>query len=349
MDSSIVRIDGSVGEGGGQILRTAMMLSTLTGRGIVMDNIRTKRPNPGLRPQHLAALKVFAIVTSGQLAGAEVGSTAVRFIPGDSKSGEVTVDVGTAGSITLILSALVPALSLTGRDMTIRIRGGTDTKWSPTLDYFHEVAGPLFRSFGVNFSLHEIRRGYYPAGGGEVLIEVHHGSTVNPLNCVRRGSVNVMVKSVCSNLPKHVAERQARSAERLLEGHGIKVTKSSAVEEPAISPGSAICVYAEGVDRPVGIGGDAVGERGVKAEEVGEKSAHHFLSCYESGAALDVHCADMAVPLMCLARGESEIGFTEMTGHIESNIYVTELFFGKRFVREKDGGIEVLRTITSSL
>jgi len=344
MKSDIVHIDGSIGEGGGQILRTSLMLSIISGRPFEISNIRSKRPNPGLRPQHLAALKAFTLITGGRLVGDQIGSTNIRFVPGEPKNQDIEIDVGTAGSITLILSTLLPALSFRGEDFSVTLKGGTDTKWSPTFDYFNEVVVRLYRSFGINCDVRLVRRGYYPVGGGEVVARIRSGHIVKSFKAIDREDEVVNIKSVCSNLPIHVAERQARAAKQLLENDGVTVNEIITQNEYALSAGSVICIYIKDLEVPVYIGGDSVGQKGVSAEDVGFMAARNFLFSYNKRVALDVHCADMAIPLMCLTEEESQIGIPSMTGHIVSNMYVSSLFTAKKFVQYTIDGKTIIKT-----
>ncbi|MEM4340434.1 MAG: RNA 3'-terminal phosphate cyclase, partial [Candidatus Nitrosocaldus sp.] len=152
MAAEFIRIDGSYGEGGGQILRTAIALSVITKRPIEVFNIRAKRPNPGLRPQHAAAVKILAEVFNARVENVEVGSSMIRFFPGEMESNDTSrkkrIDIGTAGSITLVLQALIPAVSISGKRLEMEIVGGTDVKWSPTLDYMRYVVKPAFKALG---------------------------------------------------------------------------------------------------------------------------------------------------------------------------------------------------------
>ena len=164
-----LRIDGSQGEGGGQILRTAVSLSAITGTPIEVTNIRAKRSNPGLRPQHMTGIKIIADLFHANVENLQVGAEWVMFAPSDKfEGGSVKVDVGTAGSIPMILMAVVPAVSLSNNGVEIEITGGTDVRASPTIDYVRHVVAASYRSIGVKFSADVIRRGYYPKGGGIV-------------------------------------------------------------------------------------------------------------------------------------------------------------------------------------
>jgi RNA 3'-phosphate cyclase len=341
MQEGIISIDGSYGEGGGQILRTALLLSLATGKPFEITNIRSKRPKPGLLNQHLAAVRAFRKVTSSTVIGDELGSTKLRFFPGKVTADKVAIDVGTAGSVTLILSSILPALSIIGAEMTIDIKGGTDTKWSPAYDYFSNVIIPLYQKLGINVQSRLLRRGFYPVGGGEVVATSQGCKKVLSLKSKEGTAKQARIRSICSNLPLEVAGRQTESARKLLQSHEIEVVDIETKQEPAASPGTAITIWH--VDIPAGIfvGGDAVGERGIAAEEIGRRAATSFTN--SSRAPLDAHIADVAIPLLSLAEGDSEIAFPEVTGHIRSNIYTASLFTKRRFELSKPAGLDMLR------
>jgi len=168
----LVEIDGSMGEGGGQILRTALALSAITGKPMRVYNIRARRDNPGLRPQHLTAVKAIAQICNARVKGAEVGSMTLEFYPSAIKGGSYTFDVGTAGSVPLVLQALLPVLAFADKPVTVKIRGGTDVPMAPTIDYVREVLARLTETLGYSFTIKVERRGHYPKGGGMVTVTV---------------------------------------------------------------------------------------------------------------------------------------------------------------------------------
>lgn len=343
-DDALLKVDGSYGEGGGQILRTALMLSLATGKGFHITNIRMKRPKPGLLHQHLAVVKAFCLATSSKLLGGELGSTELKFYPGRPISKDVKIDIGTAGSITLILGALLPALGLAGGEVHITVKGGTDAKWSPTYDYFENVVMKMYKDRGLKVGSKLDRRGFYPVGGGEVEAEVQpvNATSLKPLVSKPISYRSAVVRSVSSNLPQSVARRQADAAKELLTAEGVHVEDVIVSDEPAASPGTAIAIWFTNSKENAYVGGDAVGERGVRAEEIGKRAADAFLSAYRKSAPLDVHAADMAVALMSLCKESSQIIFPDMTGHIQSNIYTARIFTGRKFVSSRAGLCESL-------
>jgi len=331
---SILEIDGSMGEGGGQVLRYALAFSSLTLRPVRIYNIRAKRDNPGLRPQHLTAVNALREVTGAEVEGARVGSSEIVFKPRERRSGRIVIDIGTAGSISLVLQAVLPVLLFSGSDSTLVLKGGTNVHWSPPIDYMRHVFAYNVRHMGVELEVKVERRGHYPRGGGLVEAYVKHlGEALKPLSIVKRGRVNrFTIISYAVKLPRHVAERQYSSALRTLQSvfrdheytHVIESYKPG--EDPHLDPGSGILVYAD-VEPGVRIGSDSLGEKGKPAEKIGEEAALTLIEELETGMAFDRHMGDMLVPYMFLARGVSRIGVSRVTMHLLTAIEVGKLFF----------------------
>ncbi|MEM4400644.1 MAG: RNA 3'-terminal phosphate cyclase, partial [Candidatus Nitrosocaldus sp.] len=338
MAAEFIRIDGSYGEGGGQILRTAIALSVITKRPIEVFNIRAKRPNPGLRPQHAAAVKILAEVFNARVENVEVGSSMIRFFPGEMESNDTSrkkrIDIGTAGSITLVLQALIPAVSISGKRLEMEIVGGTDVKWSPTLDYMRYVVKPAFKALGIEFNLSVEKRGYYPVGGGVVHVLIEPCDRVKAIDLLNAPRLDARIVSVCSNLPRHVAERQVAGALARLEREGVRCAQTSASLEPAASPGSSLLVYCSSDYGPF-IGGDAIGEKGKRAEEVGSYAASRFLEPYMSGATVDPNLADMLVLPLSIADGRSGYTVSSVSMHLDTNLYIASRMTSSKYNIEK--------------
>jgi RNA 3'-terminal phosphate cyclase (ATP) len=343
-NAEMLRIDGSQGEGGGQILRTAVTLSAITNTPVEITNIRSKRQNPGLRPSHLTAVKVLADLFSAKVENLKVGSDWLRFEPsGRFEGGMATVDIGTAGSIPLTLMAVVPAVSLSGNELEIEITGGTDVKASPTIDYIRYVVAEIFRSIGIKFSVDIVKRGYYPKGGGVVRADIQPCRSPSPSEFVNGRHVKPRIMSVCSELPKHVAERQISAALVLLEKAGIECSSYSASYETARSPGSSILVYSVSDFGGPYIGGDSIGEIGKRAEEVGQEAASRFVESALAGAAVDPFLADILVLPLCLAKGRSRYLTPRVTGHLRTNLQVASTLTGCKFdIAPSAGGYMVV-------
>ena len=313
----MLRVDGSWGEGGGQILRTSLALSALTGKPVEIYNIRARRPNPGLRPQHLMVIRTLAKITGAKVKGDSIGSTKVVFEPGRIRSGEFTVNIGAAGSVTLLLQALLPALLYAPGPTALRVIGGTDVPFAPTGDYFVHVFLPALALFGPKVRARVVRRGYYPEGGGVMTVRVEPVDNLKPVRLVRAGEYTVKSVSHCGGLPGHVARRQLRAAERKL---GIPVEGEVYTDSHGI--GSGITLWTEGRY----LGASSLGKKGKPAEKVGEEAAEELLEFINSGAPVDKYLADQLIPYMALASGRSTIFTSEVTSHTLTNLWVVRKF-----------------------
>ena len=206
----MMEVDGSIGEGGGQILRTSVALSALTQKPIIVKNIRAKRDKPGLRNQHMTAIKGVAAIVDADVDGLELGSSEITFAPKRWKGGEFTFDIGTAGSTTLVLQALLPVLAFSKRHSNVTLIGGTNNPMAPQIDYFIHVLNPVLSRMGFTYELTLVRRGFYPRGGGLITVSVEPISSIEPINIVEVGSLDsIHGISHSTRLPKHVAYRQA--------------------------------------------------------------------------------------------------------------------------------------------
>ncbi len=336
---NVVEIDGSMGEGGGQILRYSLSLSALTLKPIRIYNIRAKRSNPGLRPQHLTAVRALATITNAYVEGDKVGSMEIYFEPRTRRPGSYKFNIGTAGSISLVLQAILPTLLFSGGFTRIDITGGTDVSWSPPIDYMRYVFTHNIRFFGVNIDIKLIRRGHYPRGGGRVIIEVEpvHGF-LRPINFVEsKGVKTIKGISHAVKLPSHVAERQARSAsEYIREKLGIKpdieIETYPPNKDPHLGPGSGIVLYAD-TKAGTRLGGDSLGAKGKPAEKVGREAAEKLISEIATGMAFDKHMGDMLIPYMFLARGTSIAGVSNITLHTVTAIEVSRKFMPEAHVK----------------
>ncbi|RLE66323.1 MAG: RNA 3'-phosphate cyclase [Thermoprotei archaeon] len=330
-------IDGSLGEGGGQVLRTSVALSALTLKPVRIINIRAKRSNPGLRPQHVVAIKSVAQLCDAKVKGLDVGSREVTFIPSRHRGGVFKFDIGTAGSIPLVLQSLLIVAPALPEPCDITIRGGTDVQWSPPIDYIRFVLLPILRSIGVDVDIQVIRRGHYPKGGGLVRIKTRPANILKPLSVIKRGSVlKIEGISHAVRLPSHVAERQAYSALNLLKqglpGVEIKIEKEfySPSRDPHLGPGSGIVLWAI-TSNKTRLGADALGARGKPAEKVGREAAEKLLEELSTNMAFDKHMGDMLIPYLAMAKGTSSIGVSKLTMHALTNIMITEKLLNVKF------------------
>jgi RNA 3'-terminal phosphate cyclase (ATP) len=328
-----MKVDGAFGEGGGQILRTSTALAALLGEPVEIYNIRKNRSNPGLAPQHLAGIKALQDMVDGEVKGAEIGSTKVAFYPGRRGSGRFTIDTKTAGSITLILQTLLIPGIFSRDGVELDIRGGTDVKWSPPIDYVKRVFLPILKKMGVSADVEIIKRGYYPKGSGRVVVTMPPVERLKPLKAAEGGSLGgVKGLSHSLNLPAHIVERMANSARDALEYKcSIELECGS-----GLSTGCGIALWAEFQNSV--LGASALGAPGKPAEKVGREAAKGLLEEIESGATLDTFMGDQVIPYMGLADGTSETTVKKLTGHIQTNICVVEKILGVKYdIVEKEG------------
>lgn len=337
VSSDLVKIDGSQGEGGGQILRTAISLSAITGKPIEVSNIRANRTNPGLRPQHMAGIRIIANLFHAKSENLKVGAEWIRFSPSDKfQGGSTKFDIGTAGSIPLILMAVVPAVSLSNNSLQIEVTGGTDVKASPTIDYIKYIVAKSYLSIGPKFSVDVLKRGYYPKGDGVVQCTIEPCKTPGTLELLATKYLEPKIISVCSQLPVHVAKRQISSALVALEKKDIRCSNYTASIETSISPGSSILVYSAS-DFGLYVGGDSIGELGKRAEAVGTEAALRFLDSTLAQATVDPFLADMLVLPLALSKGRSRYRVAQVTQHLLTNLHVVSKFVGCKYRIEQQG------------
>ena len=338
VSSDLVKIDGSHGEGGGQILRTAISLSAISGKPIEVTNIRANRTNPGLRPQHLAGIKIIADLFHAKSENLKVGAEWIRFSPSDKfEGGSIKFDIGTAGSIPLILMTVVPAVSLSNNSLQIEVMGGTDVKASPTIDYIKHIVAKSYLSIGPKFSVDVLKRGYYPKGGGVVQCTIKPCKTPSTIELLATRYLEPKIISVCSQLPVHVAKRQISSALIALEKKDIRCSNYTASIETSISPGSSILVYSA-ADFGLYIGGDSIGELGKRAESVGTEAALRFLDSTLAHATVDPFLADMLVLPLALSKGRSRYRVARVTQHLLTILHiVTEIVRCKYSIEQQEG------------
>jgi len=338
----MIEIDGATGEGGGQILRTSIALSAVTGHEVRIRNIRANRPNPGLAPSHVTSIEAVARICDGEVDNLYVGSKDIVFRPGQLTGGRFELDVGTAGSISLILqSCLIPA-ALSKARVVMRVTGGTDVKWSPPIDFMRMVHIPILNMFGPSCEVDVEARGFYPEGGGEVVMDVSPVGELAPVDLTARGDVlRVEGVAFAQNLPEHVVTRMKHAAlKRLIDFKEAKVD-SDLLKGRSTGAGIVLC----GVCENTFLGASALGERGVRAEELGEGCAQDLLETLGSGATVDEHMLDQILPYMALAKGHSTVLAEEMTQHAETNMTIVEAFLGKKFETRKMDGLVEVRTV----
>lgn len=342
----VVEIDGSYGEGGGQLLRYGVALAALLGKKVRIYNIRAKRSNPGLRAQHLTAVKVIADLVGAKVSGLFIGSSEILVEPGGRpKSGSYDVDVGTAGSVSLLLQAVLPVLIAARGEVVLKVKGGTNVKWSPPIHYVQHVLFPLLGKFGVKVWLKVHRLGYYPQGGGLVEVRTTYSYPLTSVSLESAGELLAIEGiSYSSNLPSHVAERQAKAAVEYLkqEGYGGYV-RDIAIETdaPAIGVGSGIVLWAK-FEHGI-VGGDSLGEKNKRAEVVGREAAEKLIAALRSKAPVDSHALDNIVIYMSLAKGRSSVVASGVTSHAETALWLCNRLTGSKYtVARLNGAAKVV-------
>lgn len=324
----MIEIDGAHGEGGGQLLRTAVALSAVTGRPVRVVNVRAARRRPGLAAQHATAVRAVAALCGAEVAGAEAGSRELTFAPGPLRGGEYRFDVGTAGSVALVAQALVPAALAAPAPCRFRIAGGTDVPAAPPLDWLRHVLLPLLARMGVEVSLRCLRRGYYPRGGGEVEIAVAPARPA-PLSLETPGALRgIELHAHTAALPEHVLSRMVNAARsELRQAPAIEALRLDA--GAAASPGGAI-VLAARTEHSV-LGASALARRGVAAEALGHAAARELATELAAGAAVDLHASDQLLVYLALAAGVSAITARALTPHAATTMWLLEQLLPARF------------------
>ncbi len=321
----MIEIDGSLGEGGGQILRTSVAFSAVMQEPVRIKNIRAKRDNPGLRAQHMNAINAVAELCNAATKGIEIGSREIEFVPSEIKTKKLNIDIGTAGSITLVLQALMIPAIYTKEILEIKIHGGTDVRLSPSIDYMRFVTLRILKKFGYNSEIDLVRRGYYPAGNGLVIARIHPVEKLKNVNLMEEGkilSINGISHAHKDLWKSDVAERQAGSA-RL--GIFNKLQTDSKIQKEyadALSYGSGITLWAD-TENSV-IGSDSLGERGKRAEIVGNEAAEKLIKEIQSNAPLDKHMGDQIIPYLALAGGSVMV--SRITEHARTNVEIVRKF-----------------------
>jgi RNA 3'-terminal phosphate cyclase (ATP) len=332
MTKSLVELDGSHGEGGGQILRSSLALSLLTGKPFRLRNVRARRPKPGLQPQHLTSVRAAARVGGAQVRGASVGSTDLTFEPGAVTAGSYRFDIGTAGSTGLVLQTLTLPLALRGgAPSEITVVGGTHVTTSPCFHFLDVTWRAYLERMGLRLSLRMVRPGFYPRGGGEVVAHVQPAPALRGLTRSSRGEATVRGFSAAAGLPSHVSERQARRAKFRMEQFGIAAPLHE--ERWEGGPGSVLALVVDTDPAPALFFG--LGARGKPAEAVADEAADRAIAYLRAApAAVDAHSADQIVLPLALAEGPSEFTAAEMTQHLLTNVATVRRFVEREIVCE---------------
>ncbi|HLA44310.1 MAG TPA: RNA 3'-terminal phosphate cyclase [Aggregatilineales bacterium] len=325
----MIKIDGSSGEGGGQIVRTALTLSCITSTPIEIHHIRANRNQGGLRPQHLACVQAAAQICAAEVTGDYVGSHALTFVPGHPpKAGEYQWDIKTAGATTLLLQTVLLPLAMAEGSSTISAIGGTHVPNSPSGHYLRDVYAPMLIQSGVEVFISLERYGWYPKGGGEITASLEGWSQLHSQNLLERGELErVIGVGLVSKLPVHIPKRLSSHAEKTLSFLNVPLDIRAERDAQALSAGAGVYLTAEYSNGRAGF--SAPGERGVPSEDVAEE-ATFALQVFDAGnASVDKYLADQLVLMLALAEGESQFITPEVTQHLETNCRVIRHFIDR--------------------
>ena len=328
-----LEIDGSCGEGGGQIVRTAVTLSCITKQPIIIENIRKNRKVSGLKPQHLTAIKILQKICDAKVEGASIGSTSFKFIPHEVKDTTLKEDVGTAGSISLILQVLIPVSAICKKRLELSIRGGTDVLWSPTMDYTQHVLREAYARHGINFSLELIKRGYYPKGGGQIKLQVFPSTNVKPISLIKRNTRRLKMICSFSRLPEKIIQEKIDKIESKLIEKNFTVA-TTIRKEDAIDSGSSLLIYSIDDNSIIGI------------DSIYDKKKNQFdlnlNEIVENDLGLDENLVDMLVLPASLTSGMTIFRVPRISKHLETNLFVTSEITGCRYgIGKLHDGFEV--------
>ncbi len=318
----MIEIDASFGYG--QVLRTAIALASLLGQKIRIYNIRKNRPNPGLRPQHFTGIKVMAEFTKAKVSGLRIGSMDILFEPREISVESKRIDIGTAGSIPLLLQTMLPLLIFGNEEVEIEIRGGTAGLGSPTIEYISHVFLPIVSAMNVKASIEVFNQGYYPRGGGLIRLVVKPVNKLRNLEVLERGKLEkIKLISNTGSLPANKLKEQTKGVLDYLKNNGIESVEVEERTYKTLSPGSSLLLYAKFENTT--LGSDNYMQKNKTLYQIGQETAEYFVHVLNSKATLDKFMADQIIPYFALAEGKSKAIIHEITDHVESNIKIVKM------------------------
>ncbi len=321
----MIQIDGSAGEGGGQILRSALGLSLVSGRPFHITNIRQKRKKPGLMRQHLTSVLAAAEVGSARVEGAFIGSTELVFRPGTIRHGDFHFAIGTAGSCTLVLQTILPALIRAGGPSNLVLEGGTHNPMAPPFDFLQSSFLPILSRMGVAVTAELERPGFYPAGGGRIAVSIEPSGTLSPLQLTDRSHSHISARAVCAQLPLHIAQRELGVVQEKL---GAKEQYLEAVRLEDHGPGNVISIFMHGLELVETFTG--FGQKNVSAEKVALRVVREVKRYLDSGVPVGKYLADQLLVPMALA-GSGRFLTGGPTNHTLTNIETIQRFLDISF------------------
>ncbi len=324
----MIEIDGSYGEGGGQILRTALSLSCVFQKPFRIFKIRANRKKPGLRPQHLAGVRAAKAITNAVVDGAAIGSTTLTFEPSSPRGGRYQFDVaeerGSAGSISLVFQTILLPLAFATQPSTVIIKGGTHVAWSPPFHYLDQIFIPAIEEMGIGVKADLQRWGWYPMGEGIAQFSIRPVIQLDRIFKAEKMCLKTVTAiSAASNLPDHIINRQKKQLLARLSAMGIKATCDE-IRAPSIGQGTFVFLRAQGTHSCAGF--SALGAQGKPAEDVAHEVADLFSAFLSGQAAVDRYLADQLIPYMAMANADSGILTAEITSHLMTNIWVVQQF-----------------------
>jgi RNA 3'-terminal phosphate cyclase (ATP) len=324
MHGEIIKIDGSLGEGGGQILRTALSLSAITQTPFEIYNIRANRKVPGLSHQHLQAVNSTAQICNAEVAGNQLRSTDLRFYPGETQAGTYHFNIGTAGSVALVLQTIFYPLSLANKHSSIIIVGGTHVPHSPCVDYLRQQWLHFLKKIGFDAEIQTLKAGFYPRGGGEILVKINPSNPQHPLRINDRGKlIQVEGLSTVSNLDVNIAQRQQLQAGKRFLGQSIP-HQISLSEIPSFGKGTMLLLVGKfEYSQCCYFGLGAIGKR---AETVADEACNEFFTFLKTRGAIDEYLADQLIIPLALTKGTSQFITPRITQHLLTNTEIVKLF-----------------------
>ena len=343
----VLELDGSFGEGGGQVLRNSTSLAAILHRNIRICNVRFKRPKPGLRPQHLTGVRAAIEISRAVAVGAKENSMELEFFPQEIVAQDLTFDIRTAGACTLITQILLPIMLFADKEMTATIIGGTNVDFSPPVEYIDQViCQRVLPLFGVHGQLNTLSRGYFPRGGGR--IELHtapleRGACLTPVDLVSKGEI-VSVRGLVHvvDLPKNIAERMYQAAWKKIRRYFRRATVDIQIStERGPSKGTGIFLMAES-DTGALYAWNEMGKIGTPAEQVGENCVEGLATQVDGLGCVDEHLQDQLIIFMMLAEGTSRIRVSEITEHTETSLHFCKLVSKGDYSIEEDGPSKII-------
>ncbi len=320
----MIEIDGSIGEGGGQVLRSALALSILTQQAMRINAIRARRKKPGLQAQHLKSVQAAAAISGAMVEGAALGSQELTFHPGEVQPGKYHFDIGTAGSTSLVLQTIFLPLAQSGGTSTVTITGGTHVSWSPSFHYLDWQWLPHLNRMGFEASLAMEKAGFYPQGGGKIKAVIHPAGKTSPLDLMERGALTrITGLSAVANLDLEIGKRQKHQALRRLEPI-CRETKIQTAEVPAPVKGTFIVLLA--VFERAQACFTALGAPGKRAEAVADEAVDALLAHLATDGMVDLHLADQLLLPLSFAGGQSQFRTSKVTQHLLTNAAIIQAF-----------------------